>query len=309
MRAWLSVAVLVAGCGSGGGTTGDDDQPDAAIDTPDGSVGPGWTTLIERGWQLGPSSEAFKCIRVKIPADMYISGLRVKSPPGTHHELLTISTNASPLGQYECDATNTDMQMLYAGGIQTDALVFPAGVAIKLPANTYINLNLHVANFTDTAMSCTPPACMSGIEVQTIPATEVVHEAEMIFLGTFNIHIPSPSTGFVVQGSCVVPAGWNLLNLWPHMHSYAKHQKVTVRRASNGQTDTLLDTNYAYTDQKNYPMQNAALAPNDTLQVDCTYDNNSGAEVIYGDSAIQEMCFAGFYKYPSNSLNKYFCSQ
>src|SRR5262245_3257862 len=273
MRGWLSVVVLAASaCGNGGGGTGDD-QVDAAVDMPDGSTQPGWTTLIERGWQLPPTMEAFKCVRVKIPADMYITGLRVKSPPGTHHELLTISSSATPLGQYECDATNTDIQMVYAGGIATDPLVFPAGVAIKLPANTYINLNLHVANFTDQAMSCTPPACSSGIEVQTAPASEVVHEAEAIFLGTFNIHIPAMSTNALAQGSCLVPASWNLLDLWPHMHGYAKHQKVTVRRASNSQIDTLVDTNYSYTEQKNYPMQNAALNMNDELRVDCTYDN------------------------------------
>jgi len=308
MRAWLAVLAVAAACGGGGGT-GDDDQPDAAIDSPDGSTGPGWTTLIERGWQLGPSSEAFKCIRVKVPADTYISGFRVKSPPGTHHELLTISSTAAPLGQYECDATNTDVQMLFAGGIATDDLVFPAGVAIKLPKDTYINLNLHVANFTDTAMSCTPPSCSSGIQIKTLTAAQVVHEAEAIFLGTFDIHIPPASTGWIEQGSCVIPADWNVVNLWPHMHGYGKHQKVTVRRVANGQIDTLVDANYSYMDQKNYPMGNAALNTNDELRIDCTYDNPTPGEILYGDSAIQEMCFAGFYKYPSNSLNKYFCSQ
>lgn len=308
MRAWLSVVVLVAACGGPNGTGDDDDPPDAAIDTPDGSTQPGWVTLIERGWQLGPSTEAFKCIRVKIPQDMFITGFRVKSPPGTHHELLTISTAGTPIGQYECDATNTDVQMLYAGGIQTDPLVFPAGVGIKLPANTYINLNLHVANFTDTAMSCNPPGCSSGIEVQTAPAANIQHEAEAIFLGTFDIHIPATTNGWVEQGGCQVPAQWNLLNLWPHMHGYAKHQRVSVTRASNGTTDTLLDTSYSYMDQKNYPMTNVALQINDQLKVECTYDNPTPGEIQYGDSAIQEMCFAGFYKWPTNNLNKYFCS-
>ena len=310
MRAWLALILAAAACGSGGGGTGDDDdQPDAAIDAPqDGSTQPGWTSLIERGWSLQPSTEDFKCVRVKVPADTYISGFRVKSPPGTHHELLTISTTAIPLGEYECDALNTDMQMLYAGGIATDPLVFPPGVAIKLPANTYINLNLHIANFTDQPITCTPPACTSGIEIKTLPASEVVHEAEAIFLGTFDIHIPPMSTGWQELGSCSVPQEWTVLDFWPHMHSYGKQQRIKVRR-NGGATETILDQPYTYTEQKNYPMPNMQIHVNDELQIECIYNNPTMYELTYGDSATQEMCFAGFYKYPATGLTKYFCAQ
>ena len=132
-----------------------------------------------------------------------------------------------------------------------------------------------------------------------------MHEAEAIFLGTFDIHIPANTINVVEQGSCSIPAQWNMVNLWPHMHSYAKHQRVTVRRNSNGAIDTLVDANYSYMDQKNYPMPNVLLNPNDELRIECTYDNMTAQEVTYGDSAIQEMCFAGFYKWPSNGLSKY----
>lgn len=280
------------------------------MDGSDGGTDPGWTTLIERGWQLPSNNEGFKCIRVKIPSDTYISAFRVKTPPGTHHSLLTISTTTtSPIGSYECDATNTDMNMLFAGGIGTDDLVFPAGVAIKLPANTYINLNLHVANYTDQAMSCTPPACSSGIQIKTLTAAEVMHEAEAVFLGSFNITIPPMSVDHMVANSCSVPATWTLLDLWPHMHEYATRQRVKVRRAANSQVQTLLDQPYTYTEQKNYPMTNAVILPNDELQIECLYTNPTANTIYYGEIASQEMCFAGFYKYPATGINKYFCSQ
>lgn len=299
--------LAAAACGGGGsGIGGDDQQPDA--NGSDSGTGPTWTTLIERGWQLAPSSEAFKCIRLKIPADTYLAGFRVKSPPGTHHELLTFSSTSGQVGAYDCAGDNNEMQMLFAGGIQTDPLVFPAGVAIKLPANSYINLNLHVANFTDAAMSCTPPACSSGIEVLTIPASEVVHEAEALFVGTFDIKIAPNSVNQFEYGSCSIPEQWTLLNLWPHMHGYATHQTVKVDRGG-GVIDTLLDHDYSYTDQKNYPMPGVVLNPNNTLQVECEYNNPTNFEIVYGESAVQEMCFAGFYKYPADGLPKFFCAQ
>jgi len=303
MRAWLCAAVLaVAACGGGGGTTGDDDQPDAAV-APDGSTTPGWTTLIQRNWQLDPTVEGFRCIRIKIQQDTYISAFRVKSPPGTHHEVLTVSTTSTPIGEYECDATGgqLDRQMVFAGGIATNDVQFPPGVAIKLAAGTYINLNLHVANFSDQPISGT-----SGIEVKTLAASEVVHEADAMFLGTWDLRIPPGSTNWMEPGSCVVPTDWYIIDLWPHMHSYANHQNVKVVR-SGGQMETLLNADYSYIEQKNYPMANVAINTGDELQVECFYDNPTNQEIVYGDSAVAEMCFTGFYKYPAGG-DKYLCA-
>ncbi len=314
MRAWLVAAVLVASaCGGGGSGIGDDDdQPDAAIDGSDGGTDPGWEMLIERGWMLDPHSEDFQCVRVKVPTDMYISGFHVKSPVGTHHEILTV-TETESVGEYPCSGANTDLQMLFAGGIGTDDLEFPPGVAIKIPANTYINLNLHLANFSDAPIDCKPPACSSGIEVKTIPASEVVHEADMMFVGNRNFSVPAGAMGWPepgdmsahIKGTCSIPVNWTILSLWPHMHSYAKHQRVSVLRGNNS-VDMLLDTDYSYMDQKNYPMT-VPLAINDQLQVECIYNNTTSGPLTYGEGAVLEMCFAGFYKYPAGG-DKYLCA-
>jgi hypothetical protein len=298
MRAWFAV-LAVAACGGGGAGTGDDDQPDAAVDAPD-TTEPGWTTLIERSWQLGPASEDFKCIRVKVPNDTFISGFRVTSPTGTHHEILTVTQTTSPLGSYDCTPENLDMQMLFAGGIATNDLVFPAGVAIKLPANTYINLNLHVANYSDQPISGT-----SGIQIKAITAAEVVHEADMMFLGNQNFSIPAGSINWPITHSCSIPANWTIVNLWPHMHSLAQHQTVKRLDGSN-QLHTVLDTAYSYMDQKSYAMT-VPLVINDQLQIECRYNNPTQFPVQSGEQANSEMCMAGFYKYPAGGM-KYLCA-
>lgn len=293
--------MAAAACGSGGGSTGDDDDapPDAA--DPDGGTTPGWTSLIQRSWQLGPTVEDFKCIRVKIEQDTYISAFHVKSPPGTHHELLTVSTTSSPIGAYDCDALNTDTQMVFAGGIQSNDVQLPTGVAIKLAAGTYINLNLHVANFTDQ-----PISGVSGIEVKTLNASEVLHEADAMFLGTWNIHIPPGATADMETGSCVAPIDWHVIALWPHMHSLATHQNVKVRRAG-GAIEFLHNADYSYTEQKNYPMTNVTINTGDELINECFYNNPTTQEVVYADSAVGEMCLTGFYKWPAGG-GKYLCT-
>jgi hypothetical protein len=296
MRAWLAV-LAVAACGGGGAGTGDDDQ-DAAVDAPPDGASPGWSTLIQRSWQLTPIAEDFQCVRVKIPSEMYISGFRVNSPTGTHHEILTVTDPAAQLGEYPCSAANSDLQMLFAGGIATNDLEFPPGVAIKLPANTVINLNLHLANYSDEPISGT-----SGIQVKTVAASEVVHEADMMFLGDRKFTIPAGAMDFTVSNICSMPAAWTILSLWPHMHKYAKHQRVQRLDTTN---QMILDESYSYMDQKSYSMT-VPLQINDQLQVDCIYDNPTQQDLIYGENAGNEMCMAGFYKYPAGG-QKYLCA-
>jgi hypothetical protein len=306
MRAWSCAVLVVAACGGSGVGSGDDDgeDPDANSGA-DATMGEPWEMLIERGWSLGKAEEGFKCVSKQIPVDTYLRGFRQVAPTGTHHGILTISTtpfNYPP----DCNSASNSMYMLYGGGIGTQEFVLPAGVAIKLPAGSFINLNLHVANFSDDPLSGT-----SGIEVLTMAASDVVHEADMLFLGKTKLQIPPTNAPDVEMASCSVPVPWTLINMWPHMHSYATNQKVYVRR-DGGAIENLLNVKYAYTEQKNYPMV-VPLNVNDELNVECTYVNDTnltappGYMVEYGESAVGEMCFTGIYKYPKGG-DMYFCT-
>ena len=292
------MVLAAAACGGGGAGTGDDDdgQADGGIDAAvDGAVPEGWTMLIERSWQLPDSpTEAYKCRRIQITEDTYIGGFRAMSPTGTHHEVLTISTGpVSPVGNYECDSQSNDPQVLFGGGIASNDFELPPGVAIKLPAGSYINIDLHLLNHTDGSLSGT-----SGIYVKTVAPADVVHEADMMFVGDRRFTIPATGTPYAVTGDCTAPVDWHIVNLWPHMHSYATHQKVTI--TSGGTVlDTLLDTDYSYQEQKNYPQSDVVVQTNDTLHVECTYVNDTGYPIDYGEGAAGEMCYAGFYKYPA----------
>lgn len=296
MRAWFAAAaVLVIGCGGSGlgGDDGDDtgSGSDASIDTP----GPSFATLIERTWTIGPSQEAFMCRRVKIETDTYITGFQAMSPTGTHHEFLTISTTAAPLGDYTCPGSNLEPQLMFAGGVNTDDLAFPSGVAIKLTAGTYINLRLHLFNASDQPLTGT-----SGVRVKTMAAGDVVHEADMVFAGHNGFTIPASSTPYDVTGGCIVPAQWHVFGLWPHMHAYGTHQRVQVKRGGNVMM-TPIDDAYDFDHQKNYMMADTTINANDEIQVVCTYVNTTSpmAEINEGDNYSTEMCLTGIYKYPA----------
>jgi hypothetical protein len=284
---------LVAACGTPSGVT---PQADGAVigDAPafDAAIEPGWTALIQRSWQLGSGSDSYKCRRILIPEDLWVTGFRAMSPIGTHHELLTISASATPLGDYDCDASNLDPRMLFAGGVNTDDLVFPPGVAIKLAAGQYIHLNLHLYNASDQPLTGT-----SGILIKTVEASEVVHEADMVFAGAESLAIPSTNTPHTETGGCTAPATWNVFNLWPHMHAAGRRSQLVVHRGT--QTMALHDESYSFVEQRNSAIPVFQIQQNDEIEVTCTYVNNSGQAIGHGELAHQEMCLTGMYKWPA----------
>ena len=295
MRALLAAVLVLAACGSSGSPSATTDGSGSGSGSGDGSVAPGWTTLISRTWSVNPGTyDVYKCRRIQIPTEMWITGFRALSPLGTHHEVLTVSSSGQQTGDYDCSAGSLDFQMLYAAGVNTDDLLFPAGDAVHVQAGQYINLNLHLFNVSDN-----PISGESGVLVQTIPASQVVHEIDMTFSGTLSINIPSDGQPHTAQGGCTADKDYHVFALWPHMHQTGVHQTLSVTHA--GTPTNLLDTDYMFTEQRNYPMTDTVIAQGDQISTTCTYVNNTGNTLTFGESSTEEMCFTGIYKYPAGS--------
>ena len=271
----------------------------------DGDAGDGFEMLIQRSWTLQPGTEAFFCRRQTFTTDMYITGLRPISPDGTHHEILTIAPDNTKLGNYDCNGldlvTTTPMPMLFAGGIGTTDFLFPPGVAVKIPANTTLQLYLHVTNSTDSVLTRT-----SGVQVKKVQASDVVHEADMMFVGkrTFQVPAQMPPQSYSITTDCGAPMDWHIVGMWPHMHNHGTHQKVEIQRA--GVTmKTPVDVAYDFNEQKNYAMD-FMVPTNDRIAVTCTWFNDTGATLFSGDQENNEMCYTGAFVWPKvNDL--YFC--
>jgi hypothetical protein len=283
MRAATVVCVLTA-CGGGAGTG--DDTPQE------------YTRLIGRTWSVPAGDfDSYKCIRIQIPEDIYVTSFRSLAPAGSHHSVLTIArADNLQMGEYDCSVTSLDLQMLYAAGIGTDDLTFPEGTAVRLRAGQYINLNLHLFNAGETAISGD-----SAVMVKTVPADAVENEVDMVFAGTFDIGIPPDGQPHTMRGGCTLGADYDVIAWWPHMHQFATHQTVTITSAAGGSVE-VLDDDYAFSEQRYYPeMPIRHLSTGDQVEVACTYVNNGPDYVEWGDSSNAEMCFSGMYRYPAGS--------
>jgi hypothetical protein len=292
----LAALLMMAACG--GSNPADDTGDD--VGTPDGPPGgpdadnTGWTSLISRSWTIPAGVyDVYKCVRIQVPTETFIEGFRSDAPPGSHHAVLTYATsNPGQLGDYDCSVNTLDFQhMLYASGVGTADLEFPAGVGVRIPAGAYLNLNLHLFNAGESEISGT-----SGVLIKQLPSAPATL-ADMTFAGDMSLNIP-PDVDHVEEGGCTLSRNYNVVALWPHMHQYAIHQKV--QWTHDGVTTDVLDTDYSFSNQDFWPQEPALqFQAGDALNVQCTYHNTSGGTVHWGDSSTAEMCFSGLYVYPA----------
>jgi hypothetical protein len=294
--------VLATACGQPAHGSGDPDAQGSGSDGDAmGDAGAGWQTLIQRSWTVNSGLEDFECRHQLVTEDMYVTGFRAISPPGTHHAILTIvPPDQSPptvVGNYNCNPSaisGTAMggpEMLYAAGPGTNDFLFPQGVAIKIPAGTYLQLYLHLYNTSDDTQTET-----SGIMVQTIPAAQVVHEADMMFVGLKGFKILADGLPYSKGTDCGATDNWHILGMWPHMHQIGTHQKIEILHNAVVMK-TPLDKAYDFNEQQNYAMD--FIVPlGDRIKVTCTWVNNTGTDVYSGEQAANEMCYAGAFMYP-----------
>lgn len=299
-------AILLSACGGSStdapandaGMSGSDtgSSADSAVEvdsgTPDETV-----LLIEGEWTLPPSTEDYQCIRVTVPEEMYVNSFVPVIPQGTHHTVLTIApSDGTPDGQQSCNGFVNGPNMLFGSGVGTDRLVFPEGVAVRIPAGSQLLLNLHLFNTSTTETLHQT----SGIRVTTLPAADVVHEAEIVLAGKDEGLTIGPRQVTTQTGLCTFQHEQTIFSVFPHMHQTATHMTVTAVPTSGTET-TLFDEEYSF-DSQVYQ----AIAPEmqmqvgDQLRVDCTYDNPTNRTLRFGESSEDEMCYAGVYRYPAS---------
>lgn len=305
LLAVATASTMALGCGSGAaGDDGGDPDATATLDAAVDATPAGYTRLIGRHWSLAAGQpDTYRCVRITVTEDTYITAFQAVAPLGTHHTVLSVrDSQPNTDGEYDCAAGSLDMNMLYASGVGTNVFELPAGVGLRVKAGQQINLNLHLFNAGDQPLSGE-----SAILVKSQP-TPPPMLAEMVFAGTVAINLPAGATR-TINGGCTVPAGvhQSLFALWPHMHQYATHQKFELIKA--GGTSTLLDSAYSFFEQ-HYYRQNPVVAVDggDRIAVACTYTNTSGHTVTFGDSSTAEMCFTGMYLYPARGAGLFDCA-
>ena len=133
--------------------------------------------------------------------------------------------------------------------------------------------------------------------------------AEMAFAGGFLFNIPaqSPPQETSFSAGCTADQTFNIFAVWPHQHQIGTHNKFEIIR---NQVPTVLhDDNFDFNEQKYYRQTpEFVVQPGDQIKVTCTWLNDTGADIHFGDSTTDEMCFDGLYRYPAQGTNIFKCT-
>lgn len=276
-----------------GGDDGSDVTPDS---------GDTFKVLVEREWSLAANQpEDRQCRWVKVPEDTYIVGFHAEAPAGTHHAMVTMTSAPQTTGNYHCDYLKNESTLVYAGGVGVEDLMLPPGVAFKIPAGTYVHLNLHLSNENATASSG-----KSGLYVKTVPAAMVEHEADAAFLGNIgSTKIIAKATGggpttTSILGETQPPNDWHVVGLIPHMHQVGVNMKVEELAADLTPIATRLDATYDVDLQHRYPVDFVVRASHH-LSVTCTYVNATSMDRTIGDFVVAEQCLTTMYRWPKET--------
>jgi hypothetical protein len=264
-------------------------------DNPDAAPVEDWQPLLTGSWSLAAGAEGWFCASKTLDRDVYVGGFRPIDPPGTHHTVLSFGPPGGPDQEpTPCDPDNTNPYWVYASGVNTNDLTLPDGVGVIIEAGQQVHLNLHVFNTGSAVLEGT-----SGVEVLTLAADAVEHEAEMFLPGPYGFQIP-PNQEYSYGSNCAITAEQHIFALFPHMHQLGTHFKTEL--TVGGVSQVLWDKEYLFDAQEFARFEPVTLNAGDTIRTTCTWmypQEPGGRPVIgWGDSSQDEMCFSIMMRWP-----------
>lgn len=126
---------------------------------------------------------------------------------------------------------------------------------------------------------------------------KIEHLAESVLAGPTQLNLPAHKET-TVKGTCTMTRDTTLFAVQPHMHQLGTHMKGVAHSSSAG-TVMLHDGDYSFDSQLVYPIDPVPMKSGDAVNIECTFNNTTDAQVTLGESSTAEMCFLVLYRYPA----------
>jgi hypothetical protein len=214
---------------------------------------------------------------------------------GSHHLHVFYGADNPPSTTVAACANPFEFRsLLHVAGQPHLVTTYPAGMAAKLKGTTGLRLQAHYLNAGTTPFTANIVVRLTKVD----PSTITKWIAQLYFNRT--VLTVGKGPGQVVSTTCTVPSTYGQIGLISgasHMHSRGTHFVATTSTGTS-----LVDT--TQWDEPPIVAYNPAITlnPNDSITWTCTYDNETGNPLTFGDSAQNnEMCIflARFYSAPS----------
>jgi len=198
----------------------------------------------------------------------------------------TLGTSATLIGGWAVGGCSTRM---------------PDDVGGQLPPAPLIMIQWHLYNTTGA-----PALDNSKVQMCTVPADQRENIAGITFLGTENFNsvfgMPAGENHFTTKCQNTTSAPITVIGFTPHMHLIGTNMKTDLKRA-DGTVTTIFDQPFQFDYQVGYEIPPAVVNPGDTLETTCSFFNDTGRNVAFGESTETEMCYQFALSYPAGALD------
>jgi hypothetical protein len=255
---------------------------------------------------INPNSEREIFVNRQTPntSTVYVNKFVMQGRANSHHFVLYGFQNTSSLPPlntvrdlYNADGSvniNTFSQMqnhifLNGGTDVNGTYTFPAGVALKLPAGTQLDLNAHYFNKQNTSLTGE-----NYINLYTVPQASVIKEAQSINFANYAFSIP-PNTRKTITTDFTFSKPVTVITLTSHYHKLGeKFQIKILGGVRNGEVV------YESTDWEHPLVLNLTtpiqLKAGEGLTSVVTYNNTTNKTVSFGLTSEDEMnIIFGYY--------------
>ena len=260
---------------------------------------PGGQQLATTPYTVNPGEEKYFCYTFHSPKDAPRGIIEVQPIAGAivHHMVLFQTLVAEKEGFSECPVLIKQTWLpIWGGGRSTNGIRLPDGVAFNMDSDTQYLVQLHLLNAGQQ-----PVTERSGINLTYAPVGSNLTPAGIFAFGSFNIDIPAGAMDVQKTISCNATKDMHVFATFPHMHKIGKKLEFMHGTTQADATMQYAKDPWVFGDQPMDPVD-FMIHTGDYYQTTCTWDNTTTADVKYGESSNNEMCFFLLFYYPYDSL-------
>jgi hypothetical protein len=166
----------------------------------------------------------------------------------------------------------------------------PPGVALKIPAGTGLDLNVHYANHTDA-----PISGEAVVNLHTMPLAQVTKVARTLNWSNQSITLPAGQRT-TIERTFTVPDSTTIIALTSHTHRLGERFVIKVVGGARDGEVVYENTDWEHPAFLLLP-QPVRLGPGQGLKSIVTYNNTTATTVRFGLQSTDEMGIIFGYAY------------
>jgi hypothetical protein len=231
---------------------------------------------------------------------------RIDNTKIVHHVVLYEAPESVSGTPTPCDAGGSlRWRMVSCWAPGGKGMELPAGVGFPLRTDgpTHYVLVLHYSN----PLGLEGETDESGYDLCTeAPRAE---EADVLAFGTQSFTIPATGQPFTRDCTVEVPpqlAGKTLFAAMPHMHKLGTAMSTVLERAGSPDVDLGTVASWSFDTQPWLAIDPAGeTRAGDVIRTKCTWTNDTGVPVGFGEKTADEMCYSFTMYYPRVTLSQW----